>query len=76
MNFFYNCIPPGYEGDREILTVELPSSIMETVLKYARDIAYEQNTNSSKVLNDIVTESVNTISQKNYVRKNRKTKKR
>ena len=76
MNFFYNCTPPGYNGEREILTVELPSSIMEDVLENARNIAYQKDTHTSRVLKDIVNEAVNTISQKNYVRKNRKTQKR
>ena len=76
MNFFYNCAPPGYSGEREILTVELPASMMEDVLEYARNIAYQNDTHSSRVLKDIVNESVNIISHKNYVRKNRKTKKR
>ncbi|AIX14753.1 DUF1583 domain-containing protein [Synechococcus phage ACG-2014d] len=76
MNFYYNCSPPGYSGEREILTVELPSYMMEDILEYARNVAYQNDTHTSKVLKNIVNETISTISHKNYVRKNRKTKKR
>ena len=76
MNFYYNFSPPSYSGDREVLTIELPSYMMEDVLEYARNIAYDKGTHKNKVLKDIISQSINTISAKSYERKNRKTKKR
>ncbi len=76
MNFYYNFSPPAYSGDREVLTIELPSYMMEDVLEYARNIAYDKGTHTNKVLKDIISQSINTISAKSYERKNRKTKKR
>ena len=76
MNFYYNLSPSGYSGDREVLTIELPSYMMEDVLEHARNIAYDKDTHTDKVLKDIISQSINTISAKSYERKNRKTKKR
>ena len=50
--------------------------MMEDVLEHARNIAYDKDTHTNKVLKDIISQSINTISAKSYERKNRKTKKR
>ena len=76
MNFYYNCSPQGYNGEKEVLTIELPSYMMEDVLECARNIAYDKGTHTNKVLKDIINQSINTISAKSYERKNRKTKRR
>ena len=76
MNFYYNCSPQGYNGDKEVLTIELPSYMMEDVLTLERNIAYEKGTHPTKVLKDIINQSVNIIAEKSYERKNRKTKRR
>lgn len=75
MQMFFDCCPAGFEGDRDILTVEVPSAIMDEVAQYARAIAYEKGVKEQRILNDIVRKSIQTIENQSYDRKNRKTKK-
>lgn len=76
MNVYVNLKPNNYSGDTDLLTVEVPASYTEELLRYVRPIAEQKNTNEDKVLKDIIKEAVLEIERRNYERKNRKTKKR
>ena len=76
MNVYVNLKPNNYDGDSDLLTVEVPASYTDQLLRYVRPIAEQKNINEDKILKDIIKEAVNKIERRNYERKNRKTKKR
>ena len=76
MNVYVNLKPNNYDGESDLLTVEVPSSYTDELLRYVRPIAEQKNTNEDKILKDIIKEAVLEIERRNYERKNRKTKKR
>ena len=76
MNVFLNCKPNTYGGESDLLTLEVPSSYTEELMGYVRPIAEQKNVNSSRILKDIIRESINEIERRSYERKNRKNKKR
>lgn len=76
MNFYVNLKPNNYDGDTDLLTVEVPASYTDELLRYVRPIAEQKNINEDKILKDIIKEAVLEIERRNYERKNRKTKKR
>jgi hypothetical protein len=76
MNVYVNLKPNNYSGDTDLLTIEVPASYTEELLRHVRPIAEQKNTNEDKVLKDIIKEAVLEIERRNYERKNRKTKKR
>ena len=76
MNVYVNLKPNNYDGDTDLLTVEVPASYTDELLRYVRPIAEQKNINEDKILKDIIKEAVLEIERRNYERKNRKTKKR
>ena len=76
MNVYVNLKPNNYDGESDLLTVEVPTSYSEELLRYVRPIAEQKNIDESKILKDIIKEAVLEIERRNYERKNRKTKKR
>jgi signal recognition particle GTPase len=76
MNVYVNLKPNNYDGESDLLTVEVPSSYTDELLRYVRPIAEQKNIDESKILKDIIKEAVLEIERRNYERKNRKTKKR
>jgi len=76
MNFYVNLKPNTYDGDTDLLTVEVPASYTEELLKHVRPIAEQKNIDETKILKDIIKEAVNEIERRNYERKNRWSKKR
>jgi len=76
MNVYVNLKPNNYNGDTDLLTVEVPASYTDELLKYVRPIAEQKNIEELKILKDIIKESVNEIERRNYERKNRKNAKR
>jgi hypothetical protein len=76
MNVYLNLKPNNYDGDSDLLTVEVPASYTEELLRYVRPIAEQKNTTEDKILKDIIKESILEIERRNYERKNRSTKKR
>ena len=76
MNVYVNLKPNNYSGDTDLLTIEVPASYTEELLRHVRPIAEQKNTNEDKVLKDNIKEAVLEIERRNYERKNRKTKKR
>jgi hypothetical protein len=76
MNVYVNLKPNNYDGESDLLTVEVPASYTEELLRYVRPIADQKNINEDKILKDIIKEAVLEIERRNYERKNRKNKKR
>tara|TARA_R100001082_G_C4289354_1_gene127490 strand:- start:34 stop:264 length:231 start_codon:yes stop_codon:yes gene_type:complete len=76
MNVYLNLTKTNYEGDSDLLTVEVPSSYTDELLRHVRPIAEDKNVNAEKILKDIIKESITEIERRNYERKNRKNKKR
>ena len=76
MNVYVNLKPNNYNGDTDLLTVEVPASYTDELLRYVRPIAEQKNIDESKILKDIIKEAVNEIERRNYERKSRKNSKR
>ncbi len=76
MNVYLNLAKSNYEGDSDLLTVEVPSSYTDELLRHVRPIAEQKDTNAEKILKDIIKESITEIERRNYERKSRKNKKR
>ena len=76
MNVYLNLTKSNYDGDRDLLTVEVPSSYTDELLRVVRPIADMTGSSSEKMLKDIIRESILEIERRNYERKSRKTKKR
>ena len=76
MNVYVNLKPNNYNGDTDLLTVEVPASYTDELLRYVRPIAEQKNIDESKILKDIIKEAVNEIERRSYERKSRKAKKR
>ncbi|AFD02774.1 DUF1583 domain-containing protein [Synechococcus phage S-MbCM6] len=76
MNVYVNLKPKTYDGDTDLLTVEVPSSYTDELLKHVRPIAEQKNIDEDRILKDIIKEAVLEIERRNYERKSRKNKKR
>jgi len=76
MNVYVNLKPNNYDGESDLLTVEVPSSYTDELLRYVRPIAEQKNINEDKILKDIIKEAVLEIERRNYERKSRKNKSR
>ncbi len=76
MNVYLNLTKPNYDGESDLLTVEVPSSYTDELLRHVRPIAEQKQTNAEKILKDVLKESITEIERRNYERKNRKNKKR
>ena len=74
MNVYVNLKPNNYDGESDLLTVEVPASYSEELLRYVRPIAEQKNIDESKILKDIIREAVLEIERRNYERKSRKNK--
>ena len=75
MNVYVNCCPSGYNGDSELVTVQLPKKYTDDVLAYARTLSDAYGVEDTRVMKDIVKESIMEIERRYYDRKNRKTQK-
>ena len=76
MNIYLNLKPNNYDGESDLLTVDLPSNYIDDIMKYVRPIAEEKSSTESKVLKDIFKQSIFEINRRENERKNRKNKKR
>ena len=76
MNVYVNLKPNNYDGETDLLTIEVPASYTEELLRHVRPIAEQKNTTEDKILKDIIKEAVNEIERRSYERKSRKNKKR
>ena len=76
MNVYVNLKPNNYDGESDLLTIEVPASYSEALLRYVRPIAEQKNLPQDKILKDIIKQAVNEIERRNYESKNRKIKKR
>ncbi len=76
MNVYVNLKPNNYGGESDLLTVEVPSSYTDEIMRHVRPIAEEKNVNEDRILKDIIKQSITEIERRSYERKNRKTKRR
>ena len=76
MNVYLNLTKSNYEGESDLLTVEVPSSYTDELLRLVRPIAESTGSSTEKMLKDIIKESILEIDRRHYERKSRKTKKR
>ena len=76
MNVYLNLKPNNHDGESDLLTLDVPSGYTEELLRYVRPIADQKNVPESRILKDIIKESINAIQRRDYERKNRKNKKR
>ena len=76
MNVYLNLKPNTHNGESDLLTLDVPSSYTEELLRYVRPIAEEKNVPESRILKDIIKQSINEIQRRDYERKNRKNAKR
>ncbi len=76
MNVYVNLKPNNYGGESDLLTVEVPSSYTDEIMRHVRPIAEKKNVNEDRILKDIIKQSITEIERRSYERKNRKTKRR
>lgn len=76
MNVYLNLTKSNYEGESDLLTVEVPSSYTDELLRVIRPIAETTGSSTEKMLKDVIRESILEIERRHYERKSRKTKKR
>ena len=76
MNVYLNLTKANYEGESDLLTVEVPSSYTDELLRVIRPIAEMTGSSTEKMLKDVIRESILEIERRHYERKSRKTKKR
>jgi len=76
MNIYLNLKPNNYDGESDLLTLDLPANYLDDIMRYVRPIAEQKEVSDLKVLKDIIKESATEISRRSYERKNRKNKKR
>ena len=66
MNVYLNLKSNNYNGDSDLLTLDVPSGYTEELLRYVRPIAEEKNIPESRILKDIIKESINEIQRRDY----------
>lgn len=76
MNVYVNLKPNNYDGDTDLVTVEVPASYTDELLKYVRPISEQKNIDELRVFKDIIKSAVLEIERRSYERKSRKNKKR
>ena len=76
MNVYLNLTKANYEGESDLLTVEVPSSYTDELLRVIRPIAESTGSSTEKMLKDIIRESILEIERRGYERKSRKNAKR
>ena len=65
MNVYLNLKPNTHNGESDLLTLDVPSSYTEELLRYVRPIAEEKNVPESRILKDIIKQSI-TILEFNF----------
>ena len=76
MNVYLNLKPNTYGGESDLLTVEVPSAYTEALLQHVRPIAEQKDVPESRILKDIIKQSITEIERRSYEHKNRKNEKR
>jgi hypothetical protein len=76
MQFYYNLNPPGHDGVSDLVTLEAPTEVMDVLFAASKEIADVKNIAQDKALKYLIQESVKILMERNYERKNRKTKNR
>ena len=75
---YINLKPNNYEGETELITLELPTYQIDGIMHLCRPIAEQKNTNAERILKDLIKDCAYQISESNksYERKSRKNAKR
>ena len=76
MNIYLNLKPNNYDGESDLLTLDLPQNYLDDIMRYVRPIAEQKETSDMKVLKELFKEAAFEISRRPNERKNRKNKKR
>ena len=76
MNIYLNLKPNNYDGESDLLTLDLPQNYLDDIMRYVRPIAAQKETSDMKVLKELFKEAAFEISRRSNERKNRKNKKR
>ena len=76
MQFYYNLNPPGHDWVSDLVTLEAPTEVMDVLFAASKEIADVKNIAQDKALKYLIQESVKILMERNYERKNRKTKNR
>ena len=76
MNVYVNLKPNNYDGESDLLTLDLPQNYLDDIMRYVRPIAEQRQTAEMKVLKELFKETALEISRRSNERKNRKNKKR
>ena len=76
MNIYLNLKPNNYDGESDLLTLDLPQNYIDDIMRYVRPIAEQKETADYKILKDLIKEAAFEISRRSYERKGRKNKKR
>ena len=76
MNIYLNLKPNNYDGESDLLTLDLPQNYLDDIMRYVRPIAEQKETSDMKVLKELFREAAFEISRRSNERKNRKNKKR
>jgi len=74
MNVYLNCKSNSYNGESDLLTLEVPSGYTEELLRLVRPIAEQKNISEDRILKDVIKEAVHEIERRDYERKGRKNK--
>ena len=61
MNVYLNLKPNNHNGESDLLTLDVPSSYTEELLRHVRPIAEEKNVPETRILKDIIKQSINEI---------------
>ena len=76
MNIYLNLKPNNYDGESDLLTLDLPQNYIDDIMRYVRPIAEQKETSDYKILKDLIKEAAFEISRRKHERKGRKNKKR
>tara|TARA_A200000159_G_scaffold26200_1_gene23142 strand:- start:6744 stop:6974 length:231 start_codon:yes stop_codon:yes gene_type:complete len=76
MNIYLNLKPNNYDGESDLLTLDLPQNYLDDIMRYVRPIAEQKETSDMKVLKELFKEAAFEISRRSNERKNRKNKRR
>ena len=57
MNIYLNLKPNNYDGESDLLTLDLPQNYLDDIMRYVRPIAEQKETSDYKVLKRTIQRS-------------------
>ena len=64
MNIYLNLKPNNYDGESDLLTLDLPQNYIDDIMRYVRPIAEQKETADYKILKDLIKEAAFEISRR------------